>query len=119
MCLLCSRRLCGKEVIAANLKTCSFCIAIVLFVIRVLQAFSLGTLQINETDGIVNAPCYLFLTDFPQANNAQLMPFNTIVFLSNDVLIFGDINAINTVIGVVAYILMWAFLQWIIPGGVF
>ncbi|MBF1015251.1 MAG: hypothetical protein HXK96_00310 [Candidatus Nanogingivalaceae bacterium] len=25
----------------------------------------------------------------------------------------------NTVIGVVAYILMWAFLQWIIPGGVF
>lgn len=24
----------------------------------------------------------------------------------------------NTVIGVVAYILMWAFLQWIIPGGV-
>ena len=25
----------------------------------------------------------------------------------------------NTVIGVVAYVLMWAFLQWIIPGGVF
>lgn len=25
----------------------------------------------------------------------------------------------NTVIGVVAYLLMWAFLQWIIPGGVF
>ena len=25
----------------------------------------------------------------------------------------------NTVIGAVAYILMWAFLQWIIPGGVF
>ena len=25
----------------------------------------------------------------------------------------------NTVIGVVAYILMWAFLQWIIPGGAF
>lgn len=25
----------------------------------------------------------------------------------------------NTVVGVVAYILMWAFLQWIIPGGVF
>ena len=25
----------------------------------------------------------------------------------------------NTVIGVVAYILMWAFLQWIIPGGGF
>lgn len=24
----------------------------------------------------------------------------------------------NTVIGVVAYILMWAFLEWIIPGGV-
>ena len=25
----------------------------------------------------------------------------------------------NTVVGVVAYLLMWAFLQWIIPGGVF
>lgn len=25
----------------------------------------------------------------------------------------------NTVIGVIAYVLMWAFLQWIIPGGVF
>lgn len=24
----------------------------------------------------------------------------------------------NTIIGVVAYVLMWAFLEWIIPGGV-
>ena len=24
----------------------------------------------------------------------------------------------NTVIGIIAYILMWAFLEWIIPGGV-
>ena len=25
----------------------------------------------------------------------------------------------NTIIGIIAYILMWAFLEWIIPGGVF
>ena len=25
---------------------------------------------------------------------------------------------VNTVIGIIAYILMWAFLEWIIPGGV-
>ena len=74
--------------ISANTETVGASLLIVGLVKGIEQRFALGTLDVNKRYGIVYLPMNGLSASRSQVNDAQLVPFDGMYALVDDVLVF-------------------------------
>ena len=91
---------CREKVVAAYFEACGLGGAIVFLIIRVEQPFALGAFQVNEADGIVDVTRDALFADGSEAGDAEFAPIDGVVFAAFDVLVLGNVDAVDAVAGV-------------------
>ena len=98
--LRCSRSVNGEEMIGAYPKTVSASCAIVGAIERIKECGALGRLDIKKGNGIVYPSVDGFPAGVAQMRDAKLGPMDGISTTADEMLILGDIDAVDAFGGV-------------------